>query len=161
MDRKPQITGVGTGISRAVLLRWLAGAFVFGRGGALRAAQAESVTLDVMLIHASNEQAPMDRRLEKVEYQLRRMFKFEYYKHYGEASAVVNLPGETTLDLGHGMKLIVKASGSDGKIRAEVNWKKGDTSALNTTVALKRGQHVILGGVPHEGGTLIMTVVAR
>jgi hypothetical protein len=125
-------------------------------------AGAETVTFDAMLIHASDDQTPMDRRLEKVEYQLRRMFKFQYYKHYGEGSAAVTLPGETTIDFGHGFSLKINATAKDGKIRAEVVWKKADgTVLLSTTVVAKRGQQLILGGVPHERGTLIVTLVPR
>lgn len=137
-------------------------AFIFmlvmlaGPGRAL----AGSVTMDATLILANNDPAALDRRLDHVTFQLRRMFKFEYYHYYGGGQAVVGLPGSSTIDLGHGNVLSVNATG-DGKVRAEVNWLSGGKSVLNTTVSLKRGAHVILGGIPHEGGTLIVTLVAQ
>jgi hypothetical protein len=124
-------------------------------------ADAGTVTIEAMMIHASNDAAPMDRRLERVEFQLRRIFGFQFYKHYGEGQAVVNLPGQTALALGHGFHLDINAQHKDGKIRAQVNWIRGGESLLNTTVSMKPGNHVILGGVPFEGGTLIVTLVAR
>lgn len=137
-------------------------AFIFmlmmlaGPGRAL----AGSVTLDATLILADNNPAALDRRMDHVTFQLRRMFKFEYYHYYGGGQAIVGLPGSATIDLGHGNVLSVNATG-DGKVRAEVNWLSGGKSVLNTTVSLKRGAHVILGGIPHEGGTLIVTLVAQ
>ena len=123
-------------------------------------ALAGAVTLDATMILANNDPAALDRRLDHVTFQLRRMFKFEYYHYYGGGQAVVNLPGSTTIDLGHDNSLSIRATG-DGKIRADVTWLKGGQSVLNTTVSLKRGAHVVLGGPPHEGGTLIVTLVAQ
>ena len=124
--------------------------------------RAESVTIQVTLILASNNPAPLDSRLDRVEYKLRRIFGFEYYRHYGEGSVLLNLPGESTVDLGHGFRLTISShSSKDGKIRMSVQWLRGDEMVLNTTVAMKRGVPVILGGISHEGGTLIVTLVAE
>jgi len=124
--------------------------------------RAEPVTIHATLILASNDPAPLDSRLDKVEYKLRRIFGFEYYRHYGEGSAVLNLPGQSTVDLGHGFRLSISASGSkDDKIRTSVQWFRRDEVVLNTTVGMNRGVPVILGGISHEGGTLIVTLVAE
>jgi hypothetical protein len=122
---------------------------------------AGPVTIQATLILASNDPAPLDSRLDKVEYKLRRIFGFEYYKYYGEGTALLNLPGESTVDLGHGFRLSISASGSGDKIRTCVQWFRGDEMVLNTTVGMKRGVPVILGGISHEGGTLIVTLVAE
>ncbi len=123
---------------------------------------AAPVTLEAMLILASNDPSAQDPRLDQIEYKLRRTFKFEYYRHYGGQSAIVNLPGQTSLDLGHGYRLSVSASeASDDRVRAGIQWFRGDEVVLNTTVVMSRGTPVVLGGVPHEGGTLIVTLVAR
>jgi hypothetical protein len=123
---------------------------------------AEPVTIQATLILASNDPAPMDSRLDRIEYKLRRIFGFEYYRHYGEGSALLNLPGESTVELGHGFRITMSSSGSkDGKIRTSVQWFRGDEMVLNTIVGMKRGVPVILGGISHEGGTLIVTLVAE
>ena len=75
--------------------------------------RAEPVTIQATLILASNDAAPLDSRLDKVEYKLRRIFGFEYYRHYGEGAAVLNLPGESTVELGHGFRL------SDFRVRLQ------------------------------------------
>lgn len=140
--------------------RWIVIALGLLLGTVARAGDG-AVTIEAMMIHASNEAAPMDQRLEKVEFQLRRIFGFQFYKHYGEGQAMLHLPGQTTVALGHGFHLEINAQHRDGKIRAQVNWIRGGESLLNTTVSMKPGNHVILGGVPFEGGTLIVTLVAR
>jgi len=119
------------------------------------------VGIKAMMILASNESSAQDLRLDAVEYKLRRIFGFEYYKHFGEASAMVNIPGNTTLDLGHGYRLKIRVSGADNGFKASVNWLRGDESVLNTTVKMKRRVPVILGGISHGGGTLIVTLTAE
>lgn len=129
---------------------------------AAAASYAEPVSIQATMILASNDPAPLDSRLDKVEYKLRRIFGFEYYRHYGEGSVLLNLPGQSTIDLGHGFRLSIAASGSrDDKIRTTVQWFRGDELVLNTTVGMKSGVPVILGGISHGGGTLIVTLVAE
>ncbi len=60
---------------------------------------AGPVSMDAMLILASNDPAPLDRRLERVEYKLRPLFRFEYYRFMGEGTGLLNLPGETSIAL--------------------------------------------------------------
>ncbi len=125
-------------------------------------AAAKPVSVEAMLILASNEPTSLDQRLEYVEYKLRRIFGFEYYRYYGEGTAILEVPGQTTLDLGHGFTLEFNATdGEDGKIRANVRWLRGQDVVLNTTVGMKRNAPVILGGIQHEGGTLIVTLTAK
>lgn len=119
------------------------------------------VNVEAMLILASNDPAPLDLRLERVEYKLRPLFRFEYYRHLGEGRGILNLPGETTLALGDGHYLELRGSAKDGGTRMEVRWLRGGQALLNTAVNLKPGKPVILGGVPHEKGTLIVTLTAQ
>ena len=130
---------------------------------ALPARADDGVTVDALLILATNEQKPMDRRLERVEYQLRRIFKFEYFEHQGQGQARVNLPSTFTIDLGGGHELRISATGKDDRVRAEVEWVGDGRSLLRTTVNMKKGAHAILGGVPdkEKKGTLIVTLVVH
>ena len=123
-------------------------------------AQAQApVSIQATMILASDQPSAQDPRLDLVEYKLRRMFRFEYYRHYGEGSAVLNLPGSTVLDLGRGFRLNLSgASAGKGKVRAGVQWLRGGDVLLNTTVVMDSGAPVILGGVSHEGGTLIVVL---
>jgi hypothetical protein len=131
--------------------------------GAAAAASGETVTLKAVLIHASNHPAPIDSRLERVEYKLRRIFGFEHYRFLGESSVILNLPGDASLDLARGHRL--KLSGSKAKgdsVRVRVEWLSGDESLLTTSVVMERkSAPAILGGPAHEGGNLIVTLEAR
>lgn len=128
---------------------------------AASSAWAGMVSLDAMLILASDDPAPLDRRLERVEFKLRPLFRFQYYRFLGEGSGSLNLPGETTVALGDGHYLQLRGSEKDDATRVEVRWFRGDQPLLNTAVNLKKGKPVILGGVPQGTGKLIITLTAR
>ena len=120
------------------------------------------VSIQATMIRASDIPVAQDPRLDNIEYQLRRTFRFEYYKHIGEGSAAVNLPGATVLSLGGGFQLnLAAADAGKGRVRAAVQWMRGGDVVLNTTVVMTRGVPVVLGGISHEGGTLIVTLVAQ
>lgn len=121
-------------------------------------ASAQTVTMEAMLIHASDRPAALDYRLDKVEYRLRRIFGFEHYGFLGESRTLLTLPSQTTASLGHGYTLWVNAAGRDGRVRAEVQWRRGSEILLSTTVSQKRGVPAVLGGPPHDGGTLILVL---
>ena len=126
------------------------------------AAVADPVTIEAKMILASNDPAPLDRRLERVDYQLRRILRFETFRLLGEGSAMVNLPGTTRIDLGSGSHVEIQASGGkDDRVRAQVVWIKDGATMVNTTVSMKREAVVILGGIPHDRGTLIVTLNTR
>ena len=131
--------------------------------GPVPARAADVVSFDAMLILANNDGAPLDRRLDQFGNQLRRIFKFEYFKHLGEGRTQVSLPSEFEVDLGSGQVLKVKASGSGDRVRAEVEWVGDGKSKLKTTVNMKKGAHAILGGVPDKDkkGTLIVALMVR
>jgi hypothetical protein len=125
-------------------------------------ASAQVAGLRATLILASDDPAAQDPRLDRVEFRLRRIFHFPYYRHYGDGAAAVNLPGEATLRLGHGNDLQIHATDAkDGRVRAQVRWLRDGNLVLNTTVVMSRGTPVILGGVSQAGGTLIVTLVAE
>lgn len=147
------ILAAGSGLWLGLLL-WTAAAAPTARG--------ETVELQATLILASNTSAPLDARLDYIEYKLRRVFGFEYYRHYGEGSALLALPGSTELALGHGSGLRLQAEAAGGgRLRVAVRWHRDGQVLLDTTVVMSRGSPVILGGVPQDQGTLIVTLLAR
>jgi hypothetical protein len=120
--------------------------------------QEGTVTLQVLMIQAQNESAPIDRRLEKVEYKLRRVFGFQFYRYVGEGN--ISLPsrgqGEISLPDGHRLTLSL-----GGKGKAEVRWFRNEEPLLSTSVGLSREAPVVLGGVPANGGKLILVLTAQ
>jgi hypothetical protein len=125
-------------------------------------AAAQGVDLHARLILASNDPAPQDPRLEDLEFKLRRVFGFEYYELLGKGGGMVDLPGQTSISLGNDCVLNIAAeSAGGGRVRASVQWMRGRTTVLNTTVVVARGAGVILGGVSHKRGTLLVALDAR
>ncbi len=119
------------------------------------------VTFEATLVLASNDPASLDRRLEQISFQLRRIFNFDYFRFMADGSASAQLPSQFSISLGPDDELQIQAAPKGDRIRAEVNWLRGGRSVLNTTVVMKRGAHAILGGVPHENGKLIVTLLAK
>ncbi len=125
-------------------------------------AQSGQVSISAILIRASNDPAPLDRRLDAIEYKLRRLFQFEHYRFMGEGSATLGLPSNGVLTLGHGVRLEVHAFSADrDRIRAQVKWSRNEEVLLSTTVVMTKNVPVILGGVPDGNGTLIISLSVR
>ncbi len=123
-------------------------------------ARAQPMEIEAMLILASNEPAPLDRRLERVDYILRPLLRFETYQLLGQGSVMINTPGTATIALGDGHVLNLR-TGRDRGSHVEVTWQRGDARMLSTSVKLQRGKPTILGGVPHGNGRLIVTVSVK
>ena len=121
-------------------------------------AYGQTVTVEAMLIHASDRPAALDTRLDRVEFRLRRIFGFEHYGFMGEKRSVVTLPSQSRLDLGHGYTLRLNTASRDGRVQAEIEWFRGDERLLRTSVTQRRGVPSILGGPPHDEGTLILVL---
>lgn len=124
-------------------------------------ATAQTVTFDAMLIHASDQPAALDTRLDRIEYKLRRIFQFEHYAFLEETQTILTLPAETRIDLGHGYTLRINAEPKGDRIRADIQWYRGDNRLLRTSVAQRRGVPSILGGPAHKDGTLILVLEFR
>jgi hypothetical protein len=111
--------------------------------------------LQAMMIMAQHEMAPMDRRLERVEYKLRRVFQFPYYRYVGEGRIALSPGAEGTIRLPDDHELKVKAG---NKGRVEVRWTQREKPLLSTSVSVSRNAPVVLGGVPEGEGTLILVL---
>ena len=127
--------------------------------GAAPAARAQ-MEIEAMLILASNEPAPLDRRLERVDYLLRPVLRFETYRLLGQGSVLLQMPASTSIALGDGHVLNI-VSDRDRRNRVEVTWLRGNTRLLSTAVNLQRGKPAILGGVPQGDGRLIVTLMLK
>ncbi len=125
-------------------------------------ADAAGATFKAVMIHASDNPSPKDGRIQGIESKLRRMLKFQYYKHAGEGSASVSLPGSGTIQLGGGYSLSIQATDAGGgKISAKVQWKRGGSSLLSTQTRVSRGSPTVLGGVSQGSGKLMVILTAR
>lgn len=116
-------------------------------GLALAARAADRASLQGILISASNESGQTDRRLAAYEPTLRKILRFESYKHLGADSASLDVPATGTLSLGNGHELVVTTESSDGKsIHVKVRWNAGGRTLMNTGLTLRPGVPAVLGG---------------
>lgn len=139
----------------------LAMAAVLALLGASAGANAEQVTINAQLIHASNNPGPSDG-LGGIEGKLRGVFNFKCYKRYGGGSTSAALPSNASIGLGHGNRLALALAPAGGnKVQAGIQWNGPSGQMLNTTVVMTRGVPVILGGGQQDGGTLIIAITAK
>ncbi|HMP88592.1 MAG TPA: hypothetical protein PJ991_00240 [Kiritimatiellia bacterium] len=124
----------------------------------LSQAQSETLTLQALMIQAQNDSAPIDRRLERVEYKLRRVFGFQFYRYIGEGSVTLTSRGEGVINLPDGHRLQVRLR---GRGNAEVRWLKENEPQLSASVGISRNSPVVLGGIPANGGKLIIVITEQ
>lgn len=138
-----------------VRFRWIA---IIWMTGWLSVATGQTVTMETKLIHATDRPQALDTRLDDIEFRLRRIFQFEHYGFLGESRSIIILPSQTRVELGHGYRLNVQARSRDGRVAADIEWYRGTDRLLSTSVSQRRGVPAILGGPPHDGGTLILVL---
>lgn len=126
-----------------------------------RAESAEqSVQVKIGAILASNQSNEFDARLAPLEKQLKVM-KYKSYKLLKEETQ--KIPGQTsaTFSIPGGRSLIVTPQESKNNQHAlKVHLQQGDKPLLDTTVRLNNGSNFLLGGPPHEGGVLVLSIGA-
>lgn len=126
------------------------------------AAPAPTVATNVtaILITASGEAGASDKRLAPYEATLRRILRFEGYRFVGQASGAVPGEGSVKLEIGAGHILAVARGAGD---RLQVTWKQGDTTLMNTGLALRPGVPAVLGGpgTGKEGEVFAVIVTSR
>ncbi|MBM4262507.1 MAG: hypothetical protein FJ145_13890 [Deltaproteobacteria bacterium] len=126
----------------------------------LDAASAQTVQVKIGAILASNQNDDFDSRLAGIEKQLKVM-KYRSYKLLKEESENVQGQANVTFSLPGGRSLVVSPQESKNNQHAlKVNLKEGDKPVLDTTVRLNNGGNFILGGPPHEGGVLVLSIWA-
>ena len=108
---------------------------------------AERASIRGVLISASNDKGETDRRLAPYEPTLRRILRFESYRHLGEGSTSLNVPEKGELPLGDGHRLELETENAEGKaIHVRVRWVAGGRTLMNTALVLRPGVPAVLGG---------------
>ena len=127
--------------------------------------KAEQTNISATLILASAQDDGVDSALKNFESNLRRVFpSYKSFKLQGRSNTKVELPGESSINLGSGHKLTLSVqAGGKGKIRLSVRWSDGKRMLINTTINMSKGVPAILGGpsAPSQNGNLILALVAR
>ena len=123
---------------------------------------ADIVSVDVGSVYASNEGNAIDPALGTIRGKLRSMFNYTSYRvldrkrrflAVGEAGEF-ELPGRRT------MRATPLPARRD-KVRLSIQISDGPRMLLTTTLGLRRGGMVLVGGPSHQAGVLIFIISAE
>jgi hypothetical protein len=118
------------------------------------------VQLKIGTILASNQSDQFDARLKPMEKQLKVM-KYRSYRLLKEDSQSVPWNDNATFEIPGGRSLVISPQDSkDKQIALKVRLTEGTKPLLDTTVHLQGRGYFLLGGPPHEGGALVISISA-
>jgi hypothetical protein len=121
---------------------------------------SKPVQVKIGTILASNETDQFDARLKPMERQLKVM-KYRSYRLLKEDSQSVPWNDNATFEIPGGRSLAVSPQDSkDKQIALKVSLTEGSKPLLDTTVRLQGRGYFLLGGPPHEGGALVISISA-
>jgi hypothetical protein len=122
---------------------------------------AEAVRLGVQVIYASNEGQRVDPGLANVERQLRSSFRFSSYQRLDSHELVRSIGQQGTVHLPGGRTLLLVPQGiSGGSVVLLVSIQEGGRPPSNSELKLANGGTILVGGIPHQAGVLILAITA-
>jgi hypothetical protein len=129
----------------------------------LRAAEnsPQTVLVKIETILASNQSGEFDSRLKALEKQLR-VLKYRSYRLLKEESQNVPSQGSASFEIPGGRSLIVWPQDfRNQQVALKVRLQGGQKPLLDTTIRLPNKGNFILGGPPHDGGVLVLSISAN
>ena len=145
--------------NRVLLFSWL----TLAAAGMLRAAekQPQSVQVSIGTILASNQSDEFDVKLKGMESQLK-VLKYRSYRLLKNDSQTVPWRGEKIFEIPGGRSLTVAPQEfQDNRVSLKVRLTQGQKPLLDTVVKIPNKGNFILGGPPHEGGALVLSISAN
>jgi hypothetical protein len=122
--------------------------------------QPQFVQVRIGTILANNQNDEFDPKLKGMESQLR-VLKYRSYKLLKEESQNVPWQGSNNFEIPGGRFLMVAPQEfQDNRIGLKVRLTQGQKPLLDTTVRISNRGNFILGGPPHEGGVLVLSISA-
>jgi len=121
---------------------------------------SQTVRVRIGTILATNQSDEIDPRLNAMKNQLKVM-KYRSYRLLKEETQNVPWQGNAAFDIPGGRSLLVTPQEFRNKqIALKVRLQHGDKPVVDTTVRLNNGGNFLLGGPPHEGGVLVLSISA-
>lgn len=130
--------------------------------GVLEAAekQPQSVQVSIGTILASNQSDEFDAQLKGLESQLR-VLKYRSYRLLKSESQTVPWKGDRAFEIPGNRNLTVAPQEfRDNRISLKVRLTQGQKPVIDTTVRIPNKGNFLLGGPPHEGGALVLSISA-
>ena len=120
--------------------------------------QAVQVTIRTIL--ASNKNGDYDTKLKGMEQQLKSL-KYRSYRSLKDDSKNIAWHESQSFEIPGGRMLTVEPQEfQDNRIALKVRLTENDKPVVDTTVKIANKGHFILGGPPHEGGALVLSISA-
>ncbi len=142
----------------AVLAGALALALLFAWGSA----RAESVSVDIGFVVASNAGKSIDPALSAIKQKLQSMFNYSSYRMLDRKKKTLAVGEEGVFDLPANRSVRVTPSAPSGnKVRLAVQVVEGSKNLLTTTLGMTRGAMVLVGGPPYQDGVMILFITAE
>src|SRR5262245_52356071 len=130
-----------------------------GWGGAAEK-NPQSVQVTIRSILAANKSDEFDAKLKGMEQQLKSL-KYRSYRSLKDESKTVPWQGTQAFEIPGGRTLTVAPQEfQDNRIAIKVRLTENDKPIVDTTVRIPNRGNFILGGPPHEGGTLVLSISA-
>ena len=122
--------------------------------------QPQSVQVSIGTILASNKSDDFDAQLKGLESQLR-VLKYKSYRLLKNESQAVAWRGNKAFEIPGGRSLTVSPQEiRDNRISLKVRLTQGQKPLIDTTVRIPNRGNFLLGGPPHEGGALVLSISA-
>ena len=144
--------------SRVLLFSWLTLVAAEMVGAAEKQPQAVQVSIGTIL--ANNQSDEFDAKLKGMEAQLK-VLKYRSYRLLKNESQTVPWRGEKVFEIPGGRSLTVTPQEfRDNQVSIKVRLTEKQKPVLDTTVKIPNKGNFILGGPPHEGGALVLSISA-
>lgn len=118
-------------------------------------ARADTAVTAILVV-ASPTPGESDSRLASYEATLRRILRFERFRHAGQGRATVPATGEATLPLGRNQSLLLVAEPGQP---LSVTWRQGNRTLMRTGLILRPSVPAVLGGPPTGEADEVFAVI--
>jgi hypothetical protein len=124
---------------------------------------ADAVSVRAILITATQEKAPADKRLAPYEATLQRNLPESSFRFVVEGSAKITGRGRATISLDRGHRLELEGGERTAHgIKLNVQWMNGKTLIIDNSPLFRPGVPVVLGQRPGGDGEVhIVIVIAK
>jgi hypothetical protein len=135
--------------------------FILGAGWVGAAEKnPQSVVVTIRTILAGNKSDEFDPKLKGMEQQLKPL-KYRSYRSLKDEGQNVPWQGTKSFDIPGGRSLTVAwQEFQNNRIALKVRLTERDKPVIDTTVTIPNKGNFILGGPPHEGGVLVLSISA-
>src|SRR5262245_27763877 len=158
--KKVKMSLLGRMLKRTLLFSYCV--ICFGAVHSVNAGESSAQTVRIKIgTFLPNHQADnIERKLNAIKNQLKVM-KYRSYRLLKEETQNVAWQGSAVFEIPGGRSLVVTPQEFRNKqLALKVRLQHWDKPVVDTTVRLNNGGNFLLGGPPHEGGALVLSISA-